>query len=138
VIGGCLAALAANVAVGAVTRAAGASSDFSPLTPAELVTPTIFATVLGAVGWFVIARRSVRPWEIFRLVAPAVVLLSLVPDVIMWIDGSEPGISAGAVLGLMATHAATGIVLVAVFRWLMPVDQQAARSPMPTNSDPVS
>ncbi|MET0821854.1 MAG: DUF6069 family protein [Aeromicrobium sp.] len=122
IVGG-VAAIAANVAIGAVARSVGASSDFSPLAPAELVVPTIFGTVVGAVGWFVIARRVARPWAVFRVAAPAVVLVSLIPDVIMWVGGSEPGTSAGAVIALMLTHLATGVVLVAVFQHVMPVDR---------------
>ena len=120
---GSIAALTANIAIGAIARAVGASSDFGPLTPTELVVPTIFGALVGGVGWWVIARRSTRPWAIFRAVAPVVVVISLVPDVILWTDGTEQGTSPGAVAALMTTHVATAVVLVAAFQWLMPVDR---------------
>ncbi|REK68890.1 hypothetical protein DX116_18690 [Aeromicrobium endophyticum] len=41
---GAVAAIAAIVAIGAAARALGASSDFSPLAPAELVVPTVLGS----------------------------------------------------------------------------------------------
>jgi len=74
----------------------------------------------GAVIVFgLIARFARRPLRTFRRVALAVLLVSLVPDVLLLFSGSMPGTTTAAVLTLMVEHVASWAIAVGVLTTLV-------------------
>lgn len=89
-------------------------AELLPLTPGSAVLFTVFE-VLGAVVVFaLVARFSRRPILLFRRVAPAALLVTLVPDVVLLVVPSIPGTTVPGALTLMAEHIAAWAVSVGV------------------------
>lgn len=92
----------------------GIGEGFQPLG----VGPTVFFTVVGVTGAVVVFgllwRFARRPVSVFRRVALAVLLVSLVPDVLLLFSDSVPGTTIAGVVTLMVEHVATWAVVVAV------------------------
>ena len=92
----------------------GIGEGFLPLG----VGPTVVFTVAGMVGAVVVfgllLRFAGRPVRTFRRVALAVLLVSLVPDVLMLFSPSMPGTTVAGVLTLMVEHVASWAVAVGV------------------------
>ena len=93
-------------------------AEFEPLAVAG---PTVFLTVVGVVAGLVVAvavdRWSARPVPLFRRIALAALLLSLLPD--FWLltaGGSEAfaGATVPAVVTLMVQHVAAAAVVILV------------------------
>lgn len=94
----------------------GVSAEFMPL---QIGPPVVFTVVgvLGAVLAFaIIARFAARPISLFRKIAIAVLLISLVPDILVYTSNFMPGTSLAAVLALMLMH----VVAFAVCVTLLP------------------
>ncbi len=72
--------------------------------------------LVGAVGWSVIRTRAARPSALLRWLVPAVVAISLVPNVLV---GFVVGVLGAAALGLM--HIAIAVIAVPVYRRFMPL-----------------
>ena len=84
----------------------GVSSEFPPL---QAGPPVVFSIigVLGAVIVFaIIARFATRPIALFRRIAIVVLIISLVPDILLYTSNAMPGSSLAAVLALMLMHVA--------------------------------
>jgi len=111
----------ANAAIALTARAAGASDDFQPLWPSAYLPLTVLGVLAGAIGWQIVRRRAKNPAAVLRWLAPAVVALSLIPDVAIGIANSDPGVSWGGVAALMLMHLATAAVAVPVYRRFMPL-----------------
>ncbi|CAA9495890.1 MAG: hypothetical protein AVDCRST_MAG12-2358 [uncultured Rubrobacteraceae bacterium] len=114
-----VATVAVAVLVNVVIRTAavsvlGIGEGFLPLG----VGPTVVFTVAGMVGAVVVfgllLRFAGRPVRTFRRVALAVLLVSLVPDVLMLFSPSMPGTTVAGVLTLMVEHVASWAVAVGV------------------------
>ena len=109
-------AVAVNVLIRTVAVSVfGIGEGFLPLT----VGPTVVFTVAGVVGAFAVfwamLRFARRPVRLFRRVALAALLVSLVPALLLLYAGSMPGTTFAAVLTLMAEHVAAWAVVVGVF-----------------------
>lgn len=113
--------VAANAVIAAVARALGAPGTFQPLTPAVFVLWTVVGTVVGALGWRLVARRAARPARTLARLVVVVVALSLVPDVAVYVTRSLPGTTGTGVLALVAMHLATAAVAVTAYRRFLPV-----------------
>lgn len=108
-----LVAVVVNVVIRTVAVSVlGIGEGFPPLG----VGPTVFFTVVGMTGAVVvfglIARYARRPVRTFRRVALAVLLISLVPDVLLLFLVLIPGTTTAAVLTLMVEHVASWAVAV--------------------------
>lgn len=115
------AAIAVSV-IAAIAHAAGARHDFKPLTASAYLPLTTIGVLAGGIGWQIVRRRAAQPATMLRRLVPAVVLVSLIPDVAVGVSGSQPGTTWGAVAALMCMHVAVAAVAVAVFRRVMPLD----------------
>ncbi|MBI4940048.1 MAG: hypothetical protein HY830_04810 [Actinobacteria bacterium] len=114
-------AAASNLAVSALARGPlGASDDFVPLTAGPVVLWTVVGAVVGAVGWRLVVTRSARARAVLAVLVPAVLVLSLVPDVALLVTGSTPGQTTTAVVALMVMHVLTAAVVVTAYRRAMP------------------
>jgi hypothetical protein len=76
----------------------------------------VAGVLVGAVGWSVIRTRAARPSALLRWLVPAVVAISLVPNVLV---GFVVGALGAAALGLM--HIAVAVIAVPVYRRFMPL-----------------
>ena len=114
-------ATVANLVVAAVARGSlGASDEFVPLTAGPVVMWTLVGAVVGAVGWRLVVTRSARSRAVLAQLVPAVLVLSLVPDVALLVADSVPGRTTAGVGALMVMHVVTAVVVVAVCRRAMP------------------
>ena len=90
--------------------------EFAPLAVAG---PTVFLTTVGVLAaaavWLVIDRVSSQPRPLFRQVAIAALLLSLLPDVWLLTNtgvDSFPGATVPAVTTLMLQHVLAAVVVI--------------------------
>lgn len=91
-------------------------AEFPPLSMAG---PTIFFTVIGVIAaigvWLLVRRRSARPVRVYRQIAMAALILSLVPDLWLLSDAAAdafPGATVPAVATLMLQHVFAAFVVI--------------------------
>lgn len=87
--------------------------------PLQLMTPIVFTAigVLGGVIVFAILSRTVQyPMRVFRIVALVVVLVSLIPDVLLFLADSTmiPGLTVPGVIGLIVMHVVAWAITVSL------------------------
>ncbi|MGW5655542.1 DUF6069 family protein [Streptomyces humi] len=120
VVGGVLAAVvAASVAdtvISLIALAAGAPDDFQPLKAGSYIFLTAVGTVLGALGWAVVRKVARDPEALTRRLVPAVVVVSFVPDFLLYGSGGAIGVAA-----LLLMHVAVAVVAVFAYRKVMPL-----------------
>jgi hypothetical protein len=102
------------VARGAV--ALGADEAFRPLTPAVFVPFTVIGIAAGYAGWRAVVRRAARPHAVLRVLVPAVLVLSMIPDLLLLATGFIPHTSGIAVGGLMLMHVVVTAVAVPAYQ----------------------
>lgn len=123
-------AVLANTLIALLAHLLGASGEFQPLTFGVYAFLTVVGVLAGAAGWAAVRRLSSRPAAVLRWLVPAVVVLSLVPDVLLLLaPDAQPGTSVLAVVALMAMHVATAAVAVPVFRRVMPLPDRVVSLP---------
>lgn len=114
-----------NVAVAALAVALGATQTMQ-LTPAPDIAFSVIASVVGAVGWSIVDRRATDPRRVLKVLAPTVLVVSFVPDVLLALaTASSTGIAPILALALM--HVTTISIALAVYARLIPL------RPSPTN-----
>jgi len=112
-------------AITALVRAVAAiPSDFAPFKPSSYIGLIVVGVVAGAVGWLVVRRRAANSPGVMRLLVPAVVALSFIPDVLIGVTKSEAGTTWAGVGGLMAMHLAVAVCAVAAFSRFLPLTGQ--------------
>lgn len=114
-------ATALNAVVAAIAHAAGASSQLQAL---QLPTYTIFTVIgllAGAAGWAIVRARARNPQRVLRVLVPAVVLVSFVPDVLVGAFGGLPGASWGGGVALMIMHVVVSSVAVGTYLRVLPL-----------------
>ncbi len=110
------AALAVNLAIWAIASAATDVPDrFTPLQPGSIAFMTILG-IAGAGGLYAILRARVPDSAAtFRRIVPVALVISLVPDVLIWANESYEGAAkAETVLPLMAMHIVTAAIVAAL------------------------
>jgi hypothetical protein len=106
----------ANAVLAVVALALGAPDDFQPLMPGSYVFLTTVGVIAGAVGWAVVRKVSKDPEKLVRWLVPTVVVVSFVPDFLLF--------GAGGVVGVMALllmHVAVAAAAVFAYRKVMPL-----------------
>jgi uncharacterized protein DUF6069 len=103
-------AIGINTVVAMAARHAGASTTFAPLQLPAYGAFTALGVIAGWIGWRIVRRRSTRPAGVLKVLVPAVVLLSFVPDVALLTLKFIPGATGTGVAGLMVMH----LVVVAI------------------------
>ncbi|MFF9204046.1 DUF6069 family protein [Streptomyces sp. NPDC014986] len=121
-IAGIVAASIANAVIALIARAAGASEDFQPLQPGAYVFFTVIGVLVGAVGWAVIRRRSTDPRALLSWLVPTVVVVSLVPDLMMFFSDFQPHADAAGIIGLMVMHVAVAAAAVFAYQRALPLN----------------
>jgi hypothetical protein len=98
-------ATAADVIVATELRAAlSVPTGFSPLTVPSVASTTIVGMIGATVvfGW--LARVRPDPRAAFVRIAAAALVLSWVPDLLIWVTGIFPATTASGIVSLMALH----------------------------------
>ncbi|MBK3577883.1 hypothetical protein JHN63_29610 [Streptomyces sp. MBT65] len=120
VAGGVLAAIvvasAADAVLALLARAAGAPDDFQPLNASSYIFLTAVGVIAGAVGWAIMRRVSKDPAALVRWLVPTVVVVSFVPDFLLYGDGGATGVGA-----LLLMHVAVATAAVFAYRKVMPL-----------------
>jgi hypothetical protein len=104
-----LAAMAVNTAIALAVGAVDSRGLKIGLAPVAYLSLTLFGVLVGAAGWALIARRS--PGAL-RVVVPAVVVVTWIPDLLL----INAGATAVNIAGLMVMHAVVAAAVVAAFR----------------------
>jgi Family of unknown function (DUF6069) len=79
------------------------------LSPVEFGPATVLGVLAGIAGWAVVRRRATRPRSVLRVLVPAVVVLSFIPDAVLVGPSSLVNM-----LGLWIMHVVVAVVAVTV------------------------
>jgi hypothetical protein len=121
VVAAALVAAAVNAVIALLATAAGASEDFAPLQPSAYVFLTAVGVLAGAAGWAAVRRWARRPAAVLRRLVPAVVAVSLLPDLALLFTDLQPNTTGLGVAALMLMHVATAAVAVPIFARALPL-----------------
>jgi hypothetical protein len=112
----------ANAIIAALVRAvATIPQEFMPLQPPAYVSLTVLGVAAGLTGWLVVRRVASDAAAVLRVLVPAVLVLSFVPDVLLGAGAiAQPGVTWPGVIGLMIMHVVVAAVAVASFARLLP------------------
>ncbi|MER5219762.1 DUF6069 family protein [Streptomyces flaveus] len=120
VAGGVLAAIMvgslADAVLALLALAVGAPDDFQPLMPGSYIFLTTVGVVAGAIGWAIIRKVSKDPEALMRWLVPTVVVVSFVPDFLLFGEGGVAGVVA-----LLLMHVVVAVVAVFAYRKVMPL-----------------
>ncbi|MFJ2884958.1 DUF6069 family protein [Streptomyces sp. NPDC087305] len=120
VAGGLLAAIvlaaAADTVIAQLALAAGAPDDFQPLKASSYIFLTTVGILAGALGWSIVRKVSNDPRALVRWLVPTLVLVSFVPDFLLYGDGGATGVGA-----LLLMHVTVAVVAVVAYRKVMPL-----------------
>jgi Family of unknown function (DUF6069) len=126
VLGAAVVASAVNVGIAAVAHGLGVSDQVKQLMAGALIFLTVIGVVIGGIGWAIIARRTQRPAALLSWLVPAVLALSLIPDVLLKTT-NQSHVTVGAVAALMLAHLVTGAIAVTAYLQVLPVRESKAR-----------
>ncbi|RPF38991.1 DUF6069 family protein [Streptomyces sp. TLI_185] len=120
VVGGVLAAIvvasAADAVLALLALAAGAPDDFKPLKASSYIFLTAVGVVAGAVGWAIVRKVSKAPEALVRWLVPTLVVISFVPDFLLFGAGGATGVGA-----LLLMHVVVAAAAVFTYRKVMPL-----------------
>ena len=78
---------------------------------------TVLGVLAGTAGWAVIRRRAAQPRAVLRVVVPAVVVMSFVPDLLLLLNAT----TVGNVVALLCMHVAIAAITVPVLARVLPL-----------------
>ncbi|MEV7978771.1 DUF6069 family protein [Streptomyces sp. NPDC086519] len=120
VVGAVLAAIVvasiADTVISLIALAAGAPDDFQPLKAGSYIFLTAVGIVIGALGWTLVRKLSQDPQALTRWLVPAVVVVSFVPDILLFGAGGAIGVGA-----LLLMHVAVAVIAVFTYRKVLPL-----------------
>ncbi|MCL6735092.1 DUF6069 family protein [Streptomyces neyagawaensis] len=120
VAGGVLAAIVAaslaDAVIALLALAVGAPDDFQPLEPGSYIFLTAVGMVAGVIGWAIVRKVSKDPEALMRWLVPTVVVVSFVPDFLLFGEGGVTGVVA-----LLLMHVVVAVVAVFAYRKVMPL-----------------
>ena len=118
---GAVGALVINSVIALLAKAVfDIPDEFQPLTLPVYGFLTVVGAIIGAVVWHLIVARSRNASGVLRVLVPAVVVLSLIPDVMLLVSESQPGTTTAGVLALMLMHVGTAVAAVPAYRRFIP------------------
>ncbi|WP_410616572.1 DUF6069 family protein [Amycolatopsis sp. lyj-109] len=104
-----VAAAAANTVIALAALALDDGGIGMGLAPVAYLPLTAVGLLLGTIGWFVLARTAPKA---LRVVVPAVLVLTWVPDLLLFAAGA----TAANVVGLMLMHLVVATAVVTALR----------------------
>lgn len=115
----------ACVVIALIAEAAGAPSDFQPLS--SYPTLVVIGVVAGALGWNLVRHRSADPRRALTRLVPVVLVVSFIPDVLVGVTKSFAHTTWGGVAALMIMHIAVAAAAVASYLYFLPVGTDRSR-----------
>jgi hypothetical protein len=113
--------LVINSLIALLTRALfDIPADFQQLTLPVYGFLTVVGAIAGAVGWHLVATRSRNASGTLRVLVPTVLVLSLLPDLLLLVSGSQPGTTTAGVVALMLMHFGVAAAAVPAYRRFIP------------------
>lgn len=100
--------------------ALGADPTFAPLQPPAYLTFAILGALAAIGGWVLVVRLVRSSARVLRALVPALVALSLIPDVVLLLTGFIPGATPTGVVALMLMHPSVAAIAVLVGSRLAP------------------
>lgn len=115
---------AVNAAIALIAVALGATAT-PPLTPAIDIAFSVVTSVAGAIGWTIVNRRSADPRRVLKVLAPALLLVSFIPDIAL---GAATAATTGSapILALALMHVASIGIALPVYARLLPLKASPA------------
>jgi len=104
-VAGAGAAVLINTGIGQAARAIGVSPSFPYLTPQVYLPATAVMALLAGLGWVIIWRRTRRPARLLRVLVPALLVVSFVPDLLVALTAAPGTNDALGFAALMSMHA---------------------------------
>jgi MFS-type transporter involved in bile tolerance (Atg22 family) len=95
-------------------------SEFQQLTLPVYGFLTVVGAIAGAIAWHLVATRSRNASGTLRVLVPTVLVLSLIPDVLLLVSGSQPGTTTAGVVALMLMHFGVAAAAVPAYRRFIP------------------
>jgi hypothetical protein len=117
---GVVVAGAAASILAVVVTSLGVGEGFAPLRPAVYLPFVAVGVIAAIIGWRIIRARAANPARVLRLLVPAVLLASFIPDAILIITRFIPGTTLAAGLSLSAMHVIVAAVAVPLAQWIAP------------------
>ena len=110
---GLLAAVGSAIAVVALAEIAKGSgvAHVHQLRAAALIFTTVVGVSVGTVGWVLVSAHASRPRQVLRILVPAVLALSFIPDVLTAVGGT----TWGATVTLAIAHVVVFAVTIPIF-----------------------
>jgi hypothetical protein len=121
VAAGVIVAGVASSAVALLATALGVAEGFAPLRPAVYLPFVVVGVIGGVVGWRIIRSRAKRPAAVLRLLVPAVLIASFIPDAVLIVTRFLPGTTTLGGLSLSTMHLIVAAVTVLVAQRVAPV-----------------
>ena len=113
--------LVINSSIALLTRALfDIPSEFQQLTLPVYGFLTVVGAIAGAIAWHLVATRSRNASGTLRVLVPTVLVLSLIPDVLLLVSGSQPGTTTAGVVALMLMHFGVAAAAVPAYRRFIP------------------
>ncbi len=121
IVAGAVVGVAACAAIAGLAHAMGVFTAFQPLQFASYTALVVIATIAGAIGWKLVQGHAARPARTLTRLVPAVVVVSMTPDVLVGVSKSMPHTSWAGVITLMLMHLAVSAALVASYSYFWEV-----------------
>ena len=94
--------------------------EFQPLTLPVYGFLTVVGAIVGAIAWHLVVSRSRNASRVLRVLVPTVLVLSLIQDVMLLVNESQPGTTTAGVVALMLMHVGVAAAAVPAFRRFIP------------------
>ena len=118
---GAVGALVINSVIALLTKAIfDIPDEFQQLTLPVYGFLTVVGAIVAAVVWHVVVKRSRNASGVLRVLVPTVLVLSLIPDVMLLVNESQPGTTTAGVIALMLMHVGVAAATVPALRRFVP------------------
>jgi hypothetical protein len=118
-----LVALVVNTGVALAARSVDPHATRTGLTLVAFGPLTVLGVLAGTAGWAAVRRLAARPRAALRVLVPAVVALSFVPDLVVLLTGASPVNAAG----LVTMHLVVALVTVGTAIRTLPLPADTIR-----------
>jgi hypothetical protein len=112
--------------IGVVALGLGAKATLT-LSPGPDVAFAVIASIAGAIGWTIIAHRFMNPRRVLLIVAPVVLLLSFIPDV-LFAAATVAHTGWAPVFALVLMHIATISLALTTYATVLPIRRSETAS----------
>jgi hypothetical protein len=120
VVGIVIAGVATSI-VALVAAVLGIAPGFAPLKPAVYLPFVAIGMIAAVVGWRIVGTRATHAAAVLRVLVPAALVASFIPDTLLIITRFIPGTTLLGGLSLSLMHVIVAVVAVATAQRVAPV-----------------